>query len=78
MCIYSCLYSYKLLYSYFSFKSGKFRNLNQDVLYTSYYIPWAIRDTAGQERFRTITQSYYRSANGVIIGKFFTSHVNFD
>lgn len=27
---------------------------------------------AGQERFRTITQSYYRSANGVIIGKCYT------
>lgn len=24
-------------------------------------------DTGGQERFRTITQSYYRSANGIII-----------
>jgi hypothetical protein len=23
---------------------------------------------AGQERFRTITQSYYRSANGVLLG----------
>ena len=29
------------------------------------------RDTAGQERFRTITQSYYRSANGVLIGVYF-------
>lgn len=28
-----------------------------------------IWDTAGHERFRTITQSYYRSANGVLLGK---------
>lgn len=27
-----------------------------------------IWDTAGHERFRTITQSYYRSANGVLLG----------
>lgn len=26
-----------------------------------------IWDTGGQERFRTITQSYYRSANGIIL-----------
>ncbi|VDP03528.1 unnamed protein product [Soboliphyme baturini] len=26
-----------------------------------------IWDTGGQERFRTITQSYYRSANGIIV-----------
>ena len=25
---------------------------------------------AGQERFRTITQSYYRSANGVLLGTY--------
>ena len=26
------------------------------------------QDTAGQERFRTITSSYYRGAQGVILG----------
>ena len=26
-----------------------------------------IWDTGGQERFRTITQSYYRSANGIVL-----------
>lgn len=33
---------------------------------------WAARvlqDTAGQERFRTLTPSYYRGAQGVILGK---------
>ena len=29
-----------------------------------------IWDTAGHEKFRTITQSYYRSANGIIVGKY--------
>jgi GTPase SAR1 family protein len=27
-----------------------------------------IQDTAGQERFRTLTSSYYRGAQGVILG----------
>ena len=27
-----------------------------------------LQDTAGQERFRTITSSYYRGAQGVILG----------
>lgn len=26
------------------------------------------KDTAGQERFRTITSSYYRGAQGIILG----------
>jgi hypothetical protein len=29
---------------------------------------FALQDTAGQERFRTITASYYRGAQGVILG----------
>ena len=29
-----------------------------------------IQDTAGQERFRTITSSYYRGAQGIILGKY--------
>lgn len=28
-----------------------------------------IQDTAGQERFRTITSSYYRGAQGIILGR---------
>ena len=28
-----------------------------------------IQDTAGQERFRTITSSYYRGAQGIILGQ---------
>jgi len=28
-----------------------------------------LQDTAGQERFRTLTSSYYRGAQGVILGK---------
>lgn len=27
------------------------------------------QDTAGQERFRTLTSSYYRGAQGVILGE---------
>lgn len=38
MFIYSCLYLYKLLCSYFSFKSGKFRNSNQGIIRNSYFI----------------------------------------
>lgn len=30
-----------------------------------------LQDTAGQERFRTLTPSYYRGAQGVILGKHF-------
>ena len=29
---------------------------------------YPLQDTAGQERFRTITASYYRGAQGVILG----------
>ena len=36
-----------------------------------------IWDTGGQERFRTITQSYYRSAHGVIICYDITSRESF-
>lgn len=31
------------------------------------YIKVSLWDTAGQDRFRTITSSYYRSANGIIV-----------
>ena len=30
---------------------------------------WIPQDTAGQERFRTLTPSYYRGAQGCILGK---------
>lgn len=33
------------------------------------------QDTAGQERFRTLTSSYYRGAQGVILGKSFLFHL---
>lgn len=29
---------------------------------------FSLQDTAGQERFRTLTSSYYRGAQGVILG----------
>lgn len=29
-----------------------------------------LQDTAGQERFRTITSSYYRGAQGIVLGVF--------
>jgi len=28
---------------------------------------FSLQDTAGQERFRTITSSYYRGAHGIIV-----------
>jgi hypothetical protein len=31
--------------------------------------PSSHQDTAGQERFRTITSSYYRGAQGIILGQ---------
>lgn len=34
-----------------------------------------LKDTAGQERFRTLTPSYYRGAQGVILGQFITFFV---
>jgi Ras-related protein Rab-18 len=37
-----------------------------------------LQDTAGQERFRTITSSYYRGAQGVILGTFLLTHVECD
>ncbi|VDN32342.1 unnamed protein product [Gongylonema pulchrum] len=37
-----------------------------------------IWDTGGQERFRTITQSYYRSANGIILCYDLTCRQSFD
>jgi len=33
-----------------------------------------LQDTAGQERFRTITSSYYRGAQGIILGTVFLPH----
>ena len=33
-------------------------------------ISLSFQDTAGQERFRTLTSSYYRNAHGVILGNF--------
>ena len=32
-----------------------------------YEISYSIQDTAGQERFRTLTPSYYRGAQGIIL-----------
>lgn len=34
-----------------------------------------LKDTAGQERFRTLTSSYYRGAQGVILGKWVLVYV---
>jgi hypothetical protein len=35
------------------------------------------QDTAGQERFRTLTSSYYRGAQGIILGTFYLSSFSF-
>ena len=36
-------------------------------IYIYIYMHNIIKDTAGQERFRTITSSYYRGAHGIIV-----------
>ena len=36
--------------------------------FLSFLASFVVQDTAGQERFRTITASYYRGAQGVILG----------
>ena len=37
-----------------------------------------IWDTAGQDRFKTITTSYYKGAHGIVIVYDITSRVSFD
>ncbi len=39
------------------------------------FIQW---DTAGQDRFKTITSSYYRGADGIIIVYDITDRTSFD
>lgn len=39
------------------------------VLYMNHVAFRVGQDTAGQERFRTITSSYYRGAQGIILGR---------
>jgi hypothetical protein len=42
--------------------------------YCSFYLR---NNAAGQERFRTLTSSYYRGAQGIIMGKFLFSLIWF-
>jgi Ras-related protein Rab-1A len=37
-----------------------------------------IWDTAGQDRFKTITQAYYKGANGIVVVFDITDRVSFD
>ncbi len=41
-------------------------------------IKFQIWDTAGQDRFRTLTSSYYRGADGIIIVYDITEQSTFD
>ena len=42
-----------------------FKNMYYLIIVTNIWL----QDTAGQERFRTLTPSYYRGAQGVILGE---------
>lgn len=43
------------------------RILRRLLLLTSFYLLLLLKDTAGQERYRTITTAYYRGAMGFIL-----------
>ena len=45
-------------------------SLNMSILSVLEFIICDPQDTAGQERFRTLTPAYYRGAHGVILGTF--------
>ncbi len=47
------------------------QNINCYMLFNTISLDFVscLQDTAGQERFRTLTPSYYRGAQGVILGK---------
>lgn len=69
------------------FKSGVFTETHSNTIGVDFSmktvtvngkrIKLQIWDSAGHERFRTITQSYYRSANGVIIVYDITNRASF-
>ncbi|XP_051978842.1 ras-related protein Rab-19 isoform X1 [Xyrauchen texanus] len=71
-----------------SFKSGVFSDNHQNTIGVDFTVrsmdidgkrvKMQVWDTAGHERFRTITQSYYRSAHGAMIAYDLTRRPTFD
>lgn len=47
-------------------------------MYTVLFIWFLFRDTAGQERFNSITSAYYRSAKGIVLVYDITKQETFD
>ena len=64
------------------FTAGIYDEHDDDELYTILYIfllyILSLRDTAGQERFHTITTSYYRGAMGIMLVYDITNQKTFD
>lgn len=56
--------------------SHPFLTLSHNIYLLSIFL--SIGDTAGQERFRTITSAYYRGADGIIMVYDVTSQESFD
>lgn len=58
------------------FKDGFVRNKTQLINYIS--VSLITKDTAGQERYRTITTAYYRGAMGFILMYDITNEESFN
>jgi len=65
-----------------TFEEGKVQNfdepLSKDITVEGENMPFSITDTAGQERFRTLTSSYFRNAAAVIVIFDVTSRESFE
>lgn len=66
-----------------NFRYGKQNNYPVTVVkfnlqYVCFYIIDVFRDTAGQERFRTITTAYYRGAMGIMLVYDITNEKSFE
>jgi hypothetical protein len=66
----------------FNYKSGndlvKAQRMRQEIIVNDFFVCSSWRDTAGQERFHTITQSFYRDAKGILLVYDMTNGESFD